>query len=106
MMTLEFRSFDRNDWNANGGAEPAADGRDPIIAQTDDVEVIADNQGVEVHRWLFNSKGECVGMRVLSLQNETRFNINCTIAKSLTSFKENDLLDAGFEFLHEENWDA
>lgn len=105
-MTLEFRNFDKNDWMANAGAEPAADGREPIIASNDEVEVIADNQGVEVRLWLYNSKGECNGMRVFSLLNEGRYNINCTIAKSLTSFKANDLVNDGFEFINEDNWEA
>ena len=49
-----FRAFSKNDWESYAGAEPLADGSDPLIS-TDDLvidgepaEIIVDGAGVQI----------------------------------------------------------
>jgi hypothetical protein len=47
---MEFKRFDRSDWDAFAGAEPFKDGSNPWIAYESNYVVVADASGITVSR--------------------------------------------------------
>lgn len=106
-MTVELNPFDRNDWMANAGAEPAADGRAPLIGSDDEagVEVLADNNGVEVRLYSRdNPGGDWSAMDVYSRAAEGLYDLNVALAKGLATFTPSVLEAMGFELILSESF--
>ncbi len=106
-MTVELRDFDRNDWMANAGAEPAADGRAPQIGSDDErgVEVLADNNGIEVRLYSRdNPGGDWSAMDVYSRAGEGTYDLNVTLAKAIAIFEPAALEVLGFELILSESF--
>lgn len=106
-MTVELRAFDRNDWMANAGAEPAADGREPLIGSDDDagVEVLADNNGIEVRLYSKdNPGGDWSAMDVYSREGEGLYDLNTSLAKGISNFDPAALEAMGFELILSESF--
>jgi hypothetical protein len=104
-MTVELRDFDRNDWMANAGAEPAADGRAPQIGSDDErgVEVLADARHLEVRLYSRdNPGGDWSAMDVYS--REGAYDLNVVLAKGITNFEPAALEALGFGLILSESF--
>ncbi len=95
VYTLVLREFAEHDWDTFAGAECAADGRKPLMGETQDGSlVIVDKTGINVYApWPEDPNV----MNVDCWWLESTYDLGMVIAQSIIKFDEAQLAKLGFQ---------